>query len=185
MNITINTKKQLKFFLIILPFLILSSCKTYVPFTNTLKTDNGWGEPELKKIQFYLSNSIVLHRQLGQSETKIESGVIKIVDGKKVEEVLIKKGTPGIVTNLADKKRMAVSFEIDDGYFLTFGSYSHRGGRYYLMLKGFEKDKWAKVTYVNKEYFISPESLRAFLQVDMKKINREERNQRVAGGRKL
>ena len=185
MNTTTSTKKLFKLLLIILPFLMLSSCKNYVPFTNTLKTDNGWGESELKKIQFYLSNSIVLHRQLGKSETKIESGVIKIVDGKKVEEVLIKKGTPGIVTNMADKKRMSVSFEIDDGHFLTFGSYSRRGGRYYLMLKGYEKDKRAKVTYVNKEFYISPESLKSFLQVDMKKINREERDQRVAGGRKL
>jgi len=174
-----------KLILLIVPFIIFSSCKTYAPFTKKLKTDNNWQEEDLKKIQFYLSNTIVLHRQLGQSETKIESGVIKMVDGKEVEEVIIKKGTPGIVTNIADQKRMAVSFEIDDGYYLTFGSYQNRGGRYYLMLKEFQKDRWAKVTYVNKEFYISPESLQAFLQVDMKKINKEERNQRVAEGRKL
>lgn len=174
-----------KLIFLLVPIFILSSCKTFVPFTNKLKTDNSWNESDIKKIQFYLSNTITLHRQLGNSETKIESGVIKTVDGKKVEEIIIKKGTPGIVTNFADKKRMAVSFEIDDSHYLTFGSYENRDGRYYLMLKDYQKDKWSKVTYVQKEFYISPASLQAFLQVDMKKILKEVRDQRVAGGRKL
>lgn len=172
-----------KLIYLLLPFIILSSCKMYVPFTKDLKTKNSWSQNDIKKIQFYVSNTIILHRELGKSETKIESGVIKTVDGKKIEEVIIKKGTPGIVTTFTDKGSMAVSFEIDDGYYLTFGSYVNRGGRYYLMLR--EKGTYSKVTYVSKEYFISPESVQAFLQVDMKKINQEERNQRVASGRKL
>jgi len=53
------------------------------------------------------------------------------------------------------------------------------------MLKDYKKDSWSKVTYVGKEFYISPESLLAFLQIDMKKILKEERNQRVAAGRKL
>jgi acid phosphatase class B len=174
-----------KLIFLLIPIFLLSACKTYVPFTNKLKTDNNWNESELKQIQFYLSNTITLHRQLGNSETKIESGIIKTVDGKKVEEVIIKKGTPGVVSNLVDKTKMTVSFEIDDNHFLTFGSYQNRAGRYYLMLKDYKKDRWSKVTYVQKEFFISPESLQAFLQVDMKRIKKEERNQRVAGGRKL
>lgn len=174
-----------KLIFLLIPIFTLSACKTFVPFTNQLKTENRWNESDLKQIQFYLSNTITLHRQLGNSETKIESGVIKTIDGKKVEEVIIKKGTPGIVTNLADQKRMTVSFEIDDSHFLTFGSYVNRGGRYYLMLKDYQKNKWSKVTYVQKEFYISNESLQAFLQVDMKKIKKEEREQRVAGGRKL
>jgi len=174
-----------KLILLLIPIMILSSCKTLVPFTNSLNTDNSWDEYDLRQIQFYLSNTITLYRQLNNSETKIESGVIKTVDGKKVEEVIIKKGTPGIVTTLVDKTKMSVSFEIDDNHFLTFGSYKNRAGRYYLMLKEYKKDRRSKVTYVQKEFFISNESLQSFLQVDMKRIKKEERDQRVAGGRKL
>jgi len=164
---------------------MFSACKTYVPFTKKLKTENNWSENDLKKIQFYLSNTIVLHRQFGNSETKIESGVIKTVDGKQVEEIVIRKGTPGVVVQKIGEKKMTVSFEIADDYFLTFGAYQNKGGRYYLMLKDYKKDSWSKVTYVGKEFYISPESLLAFLQIDMKKILKEERNQRVAAGRKL
>lgn len=174
-----------KLILMLVPILFLSACKTLVPFTDDLKTQNNWKEGELKQIQFYLSTSITLNRQLTNSATAIVSGKIKTVDGKKVEEIIIKQGTPGILTELPDSKRMAVSFEIDDSHYLTFGSYENRGGRYYLMLREFKKDKYAKVSYVDNEYFISPESLNAFLQINMKKILKEDRKQRVAGGRKL
>ncbi|MGB0884863.1 MAG: hypothetical protein ACPGVH_02170 [Chitinophagales bacterium] len=171
--------------LVFLSVILLSACKTLVPFTQDLKNDNGWKEAELKQIQFYASNSIVLHRQLSQSETAIESGKIKIRNGKKVEEIIIKKGTPGVLTSMPDGKRMAISFEIDDSHYLTFGPYSNKGDRYYLMLKEFKKNQYAKVTYVDKAFYIAPESLNAFLQIDIKKILKEDRKQRVAGGRKI
>lgn len=174
-----------KLMLLLIPVFLLSACKTLVPFTNDLKTQNDWEEQDLKQIQFYLSNSITLHRQLSNSATEIVSGKIKTVDGKQVEEIIIKKGTPGIMTEMPDRKRMAISFEIDDSHYLTFGSYQNKGGRYYLMLREFKKNKYAKVSYVDKEFYISPESLNAFLQINMKKIQKEERKQRVAGGRKL
>lgn len=170
--------------LLFLSIFLINSCKSYVPYTKQLTTKNNWSNNDIQKIQFYLSNTIIMYRQMGESETTIESGKIKIVDGKEVEEIVIKKGTPGIVTDFGNKEKMAVSFEIDDGHFLTFGSYKNRGGIFYLMLESYKKNQ-SKVTYVGKKYFISPESLHSFLQVDMKKIKKEERKQRVAGGRKI
>jgi hypothetical protein len=174
-----------KLFIWILPVILLSACKTLVPFTNELKINNGWKESDLRQIQFYVSNDIVLNRQLNSSETEIVSGKIKTINGKQVEQIIIKSGTPGILTTQPDNRRMAISFEIDDSYYLTFGAYENRGGKYYLMLKEVQNNKMAKVSYVNKEFYISPSSLEAFLQVNMKKILKEERKQRVAGGRKI
>lgn len=174
-----------KLILFLIPVFFLSACKTLVPFTNDLKSQNDWKEAELKQIQFYLSNSVTLNRQLTNSSTAIVSGKIKTVDGKQVEEIVIKKGTPGILTQQPDNQRMAISFEIDDSHYLTFGSYENRSGRYYLMLREFKKDKYAKVSYLENEYYISPESLNAFLQINLKKVLKEDRKQRVAGGRKL
>lgn len=174
-----------KLILLLIPVFLFSACKTLVPFTNELKEQNGWKVQELKQIQFYLSTSITLNRQLSNSATAIVSGKIKTVDGKQVEEIIIKKGTPGVLTEMPDNKRMAISFEIDDSHYLTFGPYENKGGRYYLMLREFKKNQFAKVSYIDKEFYISPESLNAFLQINMKKILKEERKQRVAGGRKL
>lgn len=171
--------------LILIPVFLLSACKTLVPYNKELQIQNQWQEQDLKQIQFYLSNAITLNRQLSNSATAIVSGKIKTVDGKQVEEIIIKKGTKGILTEMPDNRRMAISFEIDDSHYLTFGAYENKGGRYYLMLRSFEKNKFAKVSYVDKEFYVSPESLNAFLQINMKQILKEDRKQRVAGGRKL
>lgn len=165
--------------------LLLSSCKTLLPFTNDLKTSNSWSEDDLKKIQYYNSETIILHRQLKSNETGIVSGKVKVVDGIKVEEIIIKKGTPGVVSAIPDQGRLAISFEIGDDHYLTFGIDENRGNRYYLRLKDFKRNEYALVSYFDKTYNIPPSALNAYLQVNMKKINKEEKQLRVAKGRKL
>jgi hypothetical protein len=150
-----------------------------------LKTTNKWTDEDLKKIQYYNSEIIVLHRQLNSNETDIISGKIKMVDGKQVEEIIINKGTPGIISALPDENRMAISFEIGDDHYLTFGVDEQRGGRYYLRLKDYEKNKFALVTYFDKTYNLEPMALNAYLQVNLKKINKQQSELRVAKGRKL
>ena len=163
----------------------LSSCKTLIPFTEDLKSSNNWTDSDIKQIQYYNSEAIILHRQLKSNETGIVSGKIKMVDGKQVEEIIIRKGTPGIISALPDSERMAISFEIGDDHYLTFGVDPQRGGRYYLRLKDYEKNKFAIVSYFGKTYNISPTALNAYLQVNLKKINKEKTDLRVAKGRKL
>lgn len=175
--------KKLLVFMMLLSF--LASCKNLIPFTQDLKTTNKWTDEDLKKIQYYNSEIIVLHRQLNSNETDIISGKIKMVDGKQVEEIIINKGTPGIISALPDGSRMAISFEIGDDHYLTFGVDEQRGGRYYLRLKDYEKNKFALVTYFDKTYNLEPLALNAYLQVNLKKINKLQSELRVAKGRKL
>lgn len=166
-------------------FILISSCKTLIPFTENLKVENKWTDNELKSIQFYNSNTIILHRELNSNETGIEAGKIKMIDGKEVEEIIIQSKTPGIVSALPQNK-IAISFELDDSHFLVFGVDEKRNNRYYLRLKEkYDSKTGAKVTYNDKVYQISNGSLNSFLMVNLKKINREQRNLRVAKGRKL
>lgn len=175
-------KKLVLFALLIVS---LSSCKTLIPFTDNLRTDNGWGDEELKQIQYYNSETIILHRQLNSNETGIVSGKIKMVDGKQVEEIIIRKGTPGVISAIPDGNRLAISFEIGDDHYLTFGIDQKRGGRYYLRLKDFQQNKYALVTYHGQTYNVGPQALSAYLQVNLKKINKLQKSLRVAKGRKL
>lgn len=165
--------------------MVLSSCKTLIPFTQDLKESNNWNNEDLKRIQFYTSETIVLHRQLNSNETGIVSGKIKMIDGKQVEEIIIKKGTPGVVSAIPDNQRLAVSFEIGDDHYLTFGVDPKRGERYYLRLYDYKKNQYALVTYFNQSYNVSPQALQAYLQVNLKKINKLSKELRVAKGRKL
>ena len=175
--------KRFLFYILIGSF-FLSGCKTLVPFTENLRDTNRWGENEIKQIQFYTSSAITLRRQISSNETTIESGKIKMVDGKQVEEIVIPSNTPGIAVKQPDGERLAVSFEISDDYFLTFGINPKRGERFYLLGKEW-KNKIGKITYNERIYLSTPESADVFLMVNMKKIKKIDKDERVAGGRKL
>jgi hypothetical protein len=171
--------------ILLFPLFLLSSCKTLIPYTTDLRIENQWSQNDLRKIQYYVSQPIVLQRQLRNNETNIVSGKIKTVDGRQVQEIIIRKGTRGVVAAFPDDNRMAVSFEISDQYFLTFGVDPKRGNRFYLRLADFKQNEFARVTYFGETYDVSPQSLNAFLQVNQKKINKMKKDLRVAKGRKV
>ena len=118
----------------------LSSCTTKLtPFTDNMNKDFRWSDNELKNIQFYLSRDIVLWRDLGNSQTKVTNGKIKIVDGRKVEEVVFKKGTPGVYVFSPSNNKFAISFEESDSKFLMFGASKKVSGRFVLLAKEWNK----------------------------------------------
>ena len=95
-----------------------TSCgPTYRPFTAELQEQNRWTEDELKHIQFYLSNDIVLRRNLSRGESVIEGGKIRIKEGQRIEEVVIKEGTPGVLVFMPKEERLAIAFESGKGAF--------------------------------------------------------------------
>jgi hypothetical protein len=164
--------------------LTVTSCKNLVPYTDSLRTQNGWSDNQVKRIQFYTSRDIILQRQVTTDETAIEGGKIKIRDGKKVEEIIIKRGTPGVVTSIPNATKLLVSFEKDDNYYLSFGVNPEQSTRFVLLAS-----EWSngigKVTYDGKNFFTSPDGAYTSLLVDLRKIQNVELNQRVAKGRKI
>ena len=162
-----------------------TSCgPTYRPFTAELQEQNRWTEDELKHIQFYLSNDIVLRRNLSRGESVIEGGKIRIKEGQRIEEVVIKEGTPGVLVFMPKEERLAIAFESGKDKFLMFGPHPKWNGRY--MLLGSEWDKFAgKVTYQGKTYSTSSNSAYAGLLVDLEKISQVERERHTAEGRRV
>ena len=104
--------KNISYALIAIFALLLGACSPSLSsFNQRLVDRNKWEEADLKKIQFYLSKDIVLYRDYTNASSKIESGEIKMINGRKIEEVKIPKGTPGIALFQPSDNRLAVSFE--------------------------------------------------------------------------
>ncbi len=164
----------------------LASCSPRLtPFTKDLQVENDWSESELKEIQFYLSRDIVLYRSAKNSDAKIEDGKIRMVDGRKVEEVVIESGTPGVMVFSPKDNRIAVSFEEgSDKRFLMFGPSPKYGDKYVLLAKEWKKRK-GEVTYEGKTYYTNAESAYAALMVDLKKHKRTKVKSRYPKGRKI
>ncbi len=161
-----------------------TSCKKLVPYTDALKVKNSWSDDDIKRIQFYVSEDIVLQRQLNSGNTEIVDGKIKMVDGKQVEEIIIRRGTPGILTNIPRSQKLEISFEKSDSYSLSFGANADQNNKFILLASNWN-GRIGKVSYNGKEYFTSPESAYSILLVDLRKIDETRYNQRVAKGRKV
>lgn len=163
--------------------MMLSSCsKNLTPFTQDLYDDFDWTENELSQIQFYLSNDIVLWRDKGTDETTISKGTIKIKDGREVEEINFKKGTPGVFVFSPKQNRFGISFEEDDSRYLMFGPNKKARNRYVLLAKDWSK-RTGKITYDNKVWRTSTESAFATLLVDLEKARTTKYRKKTVGGR--
>jgi hypothetical protein len=89
--------KSLQFLSIFIIVSTLTACGPELrPFSTKLLNEGGWRDNDLKKIQFYVSEDVVIRRKITDGSSEITSGTIKMVKGVRVEEVRIKRGTPGV-----------------------------------------------------------------------------------------
>ena len=120
--------------------LSLASCSSskvsrssLVPFTKDLRQKLEGGNIDLKQVQFYVDQKIVLERNLGDQKVEVTSGVVKLENGKYINEVIIPALTPGICEGVEGDKLM-ISFEkgnnnlpFGPGSGYTFNEYSLYG----------------------------------------------------------
>lgn len=167
-----------------LVLLTLGSCKNLVPYTDAIKTKYNLSDDQLKHLQFYVSSPIVLQRKLtADNSTQVTGGKIKIVNGEKVEEIVVPVGTRGVLVK-DDAGKFEISFEKDDSYYLRFGTNPNRYQSYVLLASDWH-GKVGTVTYSGNKYYTSPESADAVLLIDLHKISSYQKDARVAKGRKV
>jgi hypothetical protein len=192
---TKSIPKSLKIMMMKKKNVILSLCAIMIafsacspdlrPFTSSMLKEGGWGDGELKKIQFYLSDDLIIQRQLTEGSSEITSGKIKIVRGEKLEEIRIPRGTPGVFLFKAKENNFAVSFDAtSDKRFLMFGPNPKLSGRYVLLASEWQS-RQGKVQYDSKSYYTTEGSALANLMVDFRKIRQREVQSEVARGRKV
>ena len=164
--------------------LLLSACSPRLtPFTESLYERGDFSEAELKRIQFYVSEDIVLSRELRKGESpQIEEGKIKLVRGKRIERVVVNQGTPGVLVFKPKDDRFAISFEEDDDAYLMFGPNPKYNDRYALLAKEWKRG-FGKVSYKGNLYTVESSSAFATLMVDLRKIGDTDYKSRTARGR--
>jgi hypothetical protein len=140
--------KRNAFALLVLSMVALTSCKTH--FTGGMKKKLETEKVDLNKIQFYNSAKIVLTRVLLDSESDVIDGKIKLEDGKRIQEIVLKKNTPGAL-HKADPDFLDLYFETGENRNLRF---EYKDGRDYFRLPEISgrdsllyEDKWFKVMF--------------------------------------
>ncbi len=164
-------------------FLLASCSPRLTPFTQKFYDSYEFSEGDLKKIQFYLSEDIVLRRSLQGGNVEIAEGEVKIIDGRKVDEVVIPRKTPGVLMFIPKENRFAISFEEgSNSRYLIFGPSRKVNNQYMLLASDWEKRR-GTVTYGGKKYLTDSHSALARLLIDLKEVNKMEKKTYVAKGR--
>ncbi len=162
---------------------LLSSCTPrYTYFTESLYEKQAWTQDDVKRIQFYVSRDIVLTRAISDDDTSIKEGKIRIINGRRVQQVIVKERTPGVLVLMPEKDRFAISFEEDDDAFLMFGPNPKYYERFALLAQDWERDH-GKVHYRGQLYEVDNSSAFAALMVDLRREGESQYETRRVRGR--
>jgi hypothetical protein len=166
--------------------LLLSSCgPTLSPFTQQLYEENRWNEQELQRIQFYLSDDVVLYRELADGRSQIVEGEIVVVNGRRRDQITFRRGTPGVFLFSPKANRFAVSFEEGGrNRYLMFGPSPKVGNRYVLLAGDWDRRR-GQVTYAGQKWYVNANDGFATLMVDLRRLQNTNVNTRVARGRRV
>jgi hypothetical protein len=162
-------------------FLLTSCAPSLVPFTQQLREQNNITPEELKSIQFYFSNDFVLRRGENTATNDTKKGELTVLKDSKVEEIIIKAGTPCVVKQVVDGNRVTVGFEDKGNKYLVFGSVNNRDGYYTLMALEW-KNGLGEVNYGEQTYYSSKGSKDVFLALKMKSLEKFKLEQKVVKG---
>lgn len=173
-------------YLLLVAASLFSACSpTLTPFSREIYESQNWTDNDLKRIQFYLSDDLTIYRNIEENQGfKITGGEIKIRNGRKVEQIRFRRGTPGVFLFRPKDDHFAVSFESkDDTHYLMFGPNPKRGGEYQLLASEWDR-RTGKVTYAGEKFLTESDAIPRLL-VNLKREGSYKRQDRTASGRKV
>ncbi|GAC1383810.1 MAG: hypothetical protein NVSMB45_11400 [Ginsengibacter sp.] len=159
----------------------------YVPFTKQLRQRIENNNLDIKKIQFFVDQQLIMRRTLGTEKADVKSGELLFEKGQYINEVVIPAFTPGVLENIAGD-RMKISFEIQNNEI----EFAALGDNTFYRLVG---SNWnnangsADIVYENKVYRVVCGSCSsagdAKLVVIKKEIDKMDNKKRIVQGRKI
>lgn len=162
-----------------------TSRDSYVPFTRDLKQRLERDNIDLKQVQFYIDQKLILSRNLGDQKVEVSSGVVKLENGKFINEVIVPAFTPGICES-TDNDKLMVSFEKGNND-IAFGPGSGYTFNKYVLYGTEWRNGTAAVTFDSNKFRARcascPDVASVTLVVRKNEIDKIERKTRTLKGR--
>ena len=161
--------------------MLISSCSSLIVFTDEIRDNLEKNDLDVKKVQFYNSDKIIIKRNLSKEETQIAKSTIKLKNGQYFEEIIIPKHTKGIAID-EEYKYLNIAFESGENRYLRF---TLNDDNNYQISADSWKDDYGCINYDTTKYFIVPKSSATILMVNKQYITNYEKNRRVLKGRSV
>jgi len=164
-------------------FASCSSPKAY--FSTTIRTKLENSNVPISKVQFYIDRDVEIRREVESSTTQVTAGKIKFENGKYVNIITLKKGTPGICT-MTHPGKIDVSFDSGDNKYLTFGQLKKEDNNapYTLYANSWLNDL-GEIKYDGRQYYILPAGSEARLMIKKSVLSTAKVEKSEMGGRKV
>lgn len=154
--------------------MLLASCARRTALTKSVR--DGISDSDMSRIQYYVSDAILLYEQSDSSKTHIMDGKIVQSSVSGSELVIIRKNTPGVMRRLDRHGNIGISFEAVDGRILDFTVFM---GQYRLAA-----DEWKGDTgilhYGGKRYYT--DAGHVYLTVKIRQLRYSHSRKRVLPG---
>ncbi|MBW2526238.1 MAG: DNA-directed RNA polymerase [Deltaproteobacteria bacterium] len=83
-----------------------------IPFTHEIRTQYRLSDQELQNLQFYVSHTVTLRRELDATSRQVTGGhKLVLTTGKVIEEVVVEEETPGVAVAVGSDT-ITVSFDV-------------------------------------------------------------------------
>jgi hypothetical protein len=87
----------------------------FVPYSRELQMKLAAYNVDVKRVQFYIDQKLVLTRSMDSAKAEVSSGTVKFINGRRINEIIIPAYTPGIIES-ADLNGIRVSFEAGSSF---------------------------------------------------------------------
>lgn len=173
-----------KLFFLSISALILVSCATKVPYTDKIRDEFELDEKRIKKVQFFTSSEIIMYRASSSgSKGTQEGGVLVESSHSKEDRIIIPPRTKCVVEKMGENGELSIRFESGANRYLVFKTRSNGNSRYYL--DAIWKDGKGEINYANELYMATGVSGNAYLLVQIKKLQKTQRQDRIVKGVKI
>ena len=126
---------------VLLALLLAASCTTYLPFTDRVADRFSLGQQDRSLLQYFVSDDFCLRRDTTDENAHITAGgTVRYFRGRRVEELRVRRHTPGAAVFTADgglgisfvpgDDRSAIPFITDEDRGSDDGREEDRSGRF-------------------------------------------------------
>lgn len=177
--------KQFFFLVIVMASLTACSSSKSTLFTQRFYRESGLTADDLKKVQFYVDKDIVLHRVMRDGESAVKEGRIVFNGGKRVQEIVIRRDTKGVLVFMPKDDRFGICFNPnDDSKYLMFGPNPKNNNKYNLLADEW-RQKSGTVTYGGEKWSTPSASAFATLYIQYSGQETNKYHSKVEKGRSV
>lgn len=161
----------------ILLLFVINSCVTYAPFTEPMLKEFKLDNKNIKSVQFYLSDEILLFKIQGEQPLGNQDGAFVKSTGGVSEQIRIKQNTPCVVEKIDKDGIFYVRFEEGKDKVLKFMKSDNN--RYYLSTEIINNRY--QVSYGGELYYVTSPSLISFIMVKIQNAKDPSSERSISG----